>query len=222
MLNIGASVELDAVARKILGGTLLDDVKRGVGEVMQDRIASYYAGLPQDYFDNPAPFPDGTSRRGCSRRWMYALSQSGRGDAGGWQSEWVGDTLEVFFVNPERDRVAYGLRLHQYGGTITPKNVAALTIPLTSAARGVRAADFLHELFLVKGDAAKEDPELIGTLCWKDEAGALHAAYALRKSSTIPPLRERRGHDALPGEGMLARFLHDAFTDILEAELTGY
>lgn len=121
MLNIGASVELDAVARKILGGTLLDDVKRGVGEVMQDRIASYYAGLPQDYFDNPAPFPDGTSRREHPRRWMYALSQSGRGDAGGWQSEWVGDTLEVFFVNPERDRVAYGLRLHQYGGTITPK-----------------------------------------------------------------------------------------------------
>lgn len=222
MLNIGCTVELDAVARRALSGSLMADVKEGVRSSIQDRIASWYAGLPEDYFDNPAPFPDGTSRREKPRRWMYALSQTGRGDSGGWQAEWQGDVLTAYFVNPARDRVAYGLRMHQYGtedDPITPKHAAALTIPLTSAARGVRAADFPHELFLVQGEAAKADPELIGTLVWEDEAGALHAAYALRTAARIPSLRKRRGHDALPSEALLASFARDAFTAVLESEI---
>lgn len=219
MLQIGVTVELSPLAQRVLGGSLFDDLREGVQSSMQDRIASWYASLPEDYFDNPAPFPDGTSRRTRPRRWMYSLSESGRGDAGGWNAEWRGDVLTAYFVNPARDRVAYGLRLQQYGGTIEPVNAAALTIPLTAAARGVRAADFHHELFLVEGDAAKADPELLGSLVWKDEAGALHAAYALRKSSYVPPLRERRGHDALPSEGLLATMAHDAFAEVLESAL---
>lgn len=215
MLKIGASVELDAVAQKALDGSFLVDMREGVVDGMAEAVADWYASLPQDWFDNPEPFPDGTSRRTRPRRWMYGLSETGRGDSGGWQAEWEGDTLCAFFVNPEKGRVAYGLRMHQYGTVddpITPKTAAALTIPLTAEAQGVRAMDFPHELFMVQGEAAKADPELIGTLVWEDESGKLHAAYALRTASRIPPLKERRGHDAIPGEVELARMAHDAFT----------
>lgn len=74
-------------------------------------------------------------------------------------------------------------------------------------------------MFLVQGEAAKADPELIGTLVWEDEAGALHAAYALRTAARIPSLRKRRGHDALPSEALLASFARDAFTAVLESEI---
>lgn len=196
-------------------GLLWEQVRQAAQTDILEKVKAWYVDLPQDWFDNPNPFPDGTSRRDHPRRWMYQLSQGGEGATAGWHAESDGETLSVSFMNPDADKVAYGLRLQQYGGTINPVRAAALTIPLTAEAQGVSAGNFPHELFLLKGDDL--EPDEVGTLVWEDDLGFLHAAYALRKSSTIPPLRERRGHDALPSEEELARFAAESFTAAADA-----
>lgn len=200
----------------LVEGALWDDVREFAQTEIVEAVKRWYVELPQDWFDNPNPFPDGTSRRNHPRRWMYQLTQGGEGATAGWHAESDGETLSVCFMNPDAEQVAYGLRLHQYGGVIEPKNVAALTIPITAEAQGVKAANFPHELFVVSREDAQDDPDKIGTLVWEDENGMLHGAYVLRKRSEVPALKERRGHDALPSEGELAGYGDKAFSRGLE------
>ena len=115
----------------------------------------------------------------------------------------------------------WGLRLQQYGGEITPKRKRALTIPVTAEAKGrtVRqfSTDTEKKLFVVKGDAAKKNPDIIGSLVWEDPMGALHAAYVLRKRSNVPPLKERRGHDAIPTNEQLGDWTVKAYNNYLKS-----
>lgn len=182
------------------------------GQDMLDRVKDWYRALPADYFDNPAPFPDGTSRREGQRSFMRGLTN--------WQLEPDSEGgFTLGFTNPQENGVLYGLRHHEYGSPaegVKPVKARALTIPLTAKAKGRRADEFEAqtglELFLVKRHD-NPDPELIGTLCWEDEQGALHAAYALRTRSHLAPLKERRGHPAVPTEESLGEFFSNAFLE---------
>lgn len=165
----------------------------------RDRVVGWYGSLPDNWFDNPEPYKDGTSRRTGARSFVRGLQN--------WRSEVTGPAeFEIFFTNPDDSGSPYGLRLQQYGGDIRPVQKRALTIPVTGEARKSTVEEFEaatgEELFLVKKSNAS-DPSLIGTLCWEDEVGALHAAYALRTRAHIAPLIDRRGHEALPKEETL-------------------
>ena len=187
--------------------------KRVMAEAMdatRERVSSWYRRLPADWFDNPAPFPDGTSRREGARRFQRQLEK--------WQGGIDADgSFTLWFENPDGSGSAYGLRHQAYGspeGGVRPVRARALTIPLTAKAQGRGVAQFESdtglELFLVK-KRDNPDPELIGTLCWEDEAGALHAAYALRTRSHLAPLMERRGHPAIPNEETLQEYFNAEF-----------
>lgn len=212
-------VQENALLRRLMGEDWWRRMSRSACTDVAEGVKEWYIDKPDDWFDNPDPFPDGTSRRERPRQWMAELTQGGMDARTGWSAEMMHDGFRVSFMNPARDQVSYGLRLQQYGGTITPTRAKALTIPLTAEARGVRADKFPRELFVVKGEAAKQDPEKVGTLVWRDEAGALHAAFALRKSAEVKPLKERRGHDAIPSEGELSALCKEAFADAVSAAL---
>lgn len=181
---------------------------RDVANVTKDSLQSWYSKLPEDWFDNPDPFPDGTPRHGGKRTFMAPLSTD-------WRIVLKENGFDLVFANKRDDGSPWGLRLQQYGGVITPKKKKALTIPVTAEARGktVRAfsAETGKKLFLVKGEAAKRNPDAIGSLVWEDPMGDLHAAYVLRKRSKVPSLRKRRGHDALPSEEQLKKWALEGY-----------
>lgn len=166
-------------------------------------ICAWYAALPEDWFDNPAPFPDGTSRHGGARSFMRPLSQA-------WETDEA--TEDGFSVSFRRNRDGgspWGLRLHQEGGSIRPTSARALTIPMTAEARGLRAAEFARRRPLFR----------VGNmLAFRDKRGKLHAAYALKRSVFVPPLKSRRGHDALPTAEQLGTWARDAISAALSPQ----
>lgn len=191
---------------------------RFVGRMTRNELQKWYAKLPEDWFDNPEPFPDGTSRRSGKRTFMFPLSNS-------WQDVLAGEGFELQFKKSREGGSGWGLRLQQYGseglpgGVIRPKKKKALTIPVTGEARGRRVKEFEvatgHRLFKV----GKERGVDLGTLVWEDEAtGELHAAYVLRKSSRVPSLKERRGHDALPEDRELGAWAARAYVKFFAKE----
>lgn len=182
-----------------------------VAKWTRDRLHAWYSSLPEDWFDNPEPFPDGTPRHGGARTFMAPLS-----------TKWY-EVIEKngFSLNFDEKRkvegktsMVWGLRLQQYGDTITPVEKKALTIPVTAEARGVSAKRFEqktgHRLFKVKKKDAK-DPSHIGSLVWEDPGGDLHAAYVLRTRAEVKPLKERRGHDAIPSQKQLGEWAADSY-----------
>ena len=184
-----------------------------VAEEVRNSINSWYANLPENWFDNTDPFPDGTPRHDGKRTFMIPLSTS-------WEHKAQKNEFNIFFNKRREDGSNWGLRLQQYGGEITPKRKRALTIPVTAEAKGRTVRQFSTDtgkkLFVVKGDAAKKDPDIIGSLVWEDPMGALHAAYVLRKRSNVPPLKERRGHDAIPTNEQLGDWTVKAYNNYLK------
>ena len=177
----------------------------------QRALSEWYASLPEDYFDSAnGSFPDGTSKHGGARSFMAALSSS-------WRVENVGeDGFTLSFRNPRENGSPWGLRLHQYGGTIRPKNARALTIPMTAEARGMRVAEFVTHRALFKigrqGDATH------GILAYREKDGTPHAAYALRGSAYVAPLRQRRGHDAVPNKAQMVDMARPYFLAALNSK----
>lgn len=184
-----------------------------VAELTRQKVQHWYAKLPQDWFDNPEPFPDGTPRHAGARTFMQPLKSS-------WEKETDDKSFTIFFKRKRTDEGStsnWGLRLQQYGsaglpgGVIKPVKRKALTIPVTADARGKRVSTFQkyynRKLFLVGKDKGKGE----GTLVWEDPGGELHAAYVLRKSASVKPLRERRGHDAIPSSQEIGVWASDAF-----------
>ena len=189
-----------------------DEARTEVANAVRDELHSWYANLPEDWFDNPEPFPDGTPRHAGKRTFMRPLSTA-------WRAELTAEGFALTFAHT-RDGGPWGLHLQQYGNDdIRPVKKKALTIPVTADARGLSVRAFQaktgRNLFVVKGEAAKKNPDVIGSLVWEDPAGALHAAYVLRKRSQVPPLKERRGHDAIPSEQQMLEWTRDAYTTYL-------
>lgn len=190
-----------------------------VAREVRYKVQLWYAKLPEDWFDNPDPFPDGTPRHAGARTFAQPLKTS-------WQYAAENSGFSVFFKKYRTDegqtKNNWGLRLQQYGGWIKPVKKRALTIPVTADARGKYASTFSQyydrKLFVVGRNSG--DPHKIGTLCWEDAAGELHAAYVLRKSAYVKPLRERRGHDAIPSEEELLGWTKEAFFNALQYILT--
>lgn len=187
-----------------------------VAEETRQRVQRWYAKLPADWFDNPEPFEDGTPRHAGARTFMQPLKSS-------WQWELDANAFSVFFKHNRTEdgsNSSWGLRLQQYGGIIKPVRKKALTIPVTADARGKRVRTFEkyynRKLFLV----GKEKAQGQGTLMWEDPAGELHAAYVLRRSSKVPSLRERRGHDAIPSEKEIAGWAKESFINRINHILT--
>lgn len=195
---------------------VLQRILARTAEESEKAVKGWYRALPEDWFDNPEPFPDGSSRRGRPRRFMRALTRH-------WYHEVTGDggSFSLFFKSPREDSVPWGLRLQQYGGVVVPRRRRALTIPVSGVARGVSAADFEgatgFRLFLLRGEDAGADE--VGSLVYEDGAGCLHAAYKLRRRSEVPPLRKRRGHDAMPSREELARLVFPSFRRAVEMAL---
>lgn len=174
-----------------------DKVIANVAEATRVSVQNWYKRLPEDWFDNPSPtFPDGTPRHGGVRTFMKPLRDS-------WHVALRKDGFDLdFYFQKKNDKSGpWGLRLQHYGGEIRPVKKRALTIPVTAEARGLSVRAFQQKtgkkLFRVKTKKAK-DPSHLGSLVWEDPAGDLHAAYILRSRTYVPPLKERRGHDAIP------------------------
>lgn len=175
-------------------------------------IKRHYLKLPEDWFDSTKPnFPDGSPKHGSARTFMRALTQH-------WQAEDVSPRgFSLAFRATREGGSPWGLRLQEEGGTLTPKRARALTIPLTAEARGRSAREFssgVHPLFAIGTQKAQGDKA--GTLVWKDSAGALHAAYALRKRVTIKPLIKRRRHHGVPTPWQLARMATPAIREAIK------
>lgn len=198
------TVDLSELTRKVRSDMFSERAVQFVGRLTKQGVQRWYAALPEDWFDNPAPFPDGTSRRGSKRTFMFPLGNS-------WEDEVSGAGFVLSFKHGRKDGSNWGLRLQQYGGEIKPTRKRALTIPVTGEAKGRTVREFEvatgFNLFLV----GKESGDKIGTLAWEDDGGKLHAAYALRKSAKVPSLKQRRGHDALPGNEELGGWAASAF-----------
>ena len=193
---------------QVLSREQLRRVQRDTAQDARDAIQQWYNRLPEDYFDSDdANFPDGTPKHGQARTFMRALTQN-------WEWREITDSgFSLIFNTRREDGSPWGLRLHEYGGTIKPKKARALTIPLTAEARGRRAREFSglgRHLFKVGGSQATGDK--LGTLVWEDAAGQLHAAYALRKSAKIEPLYKRRGHHAIPQPQELSQLISPYFS----------
>jgi hypothetical protein len=182
-----------------------------VAEGTRDALHEWYAGLPEDWFDNTEPFPDGTSRHSGARSFMAPLSTA-------WKYALRENGFDVVF--DEKRKVEgepshnWGLALQQYGDTITPVRKKALTIPVTADARKRTVKMYQqatgNKLFTVKKRDGK-DPSYIGSLVWEDPMGTLHAVYVLSKRAEIKPLKERRGHDALPSSASLTEWAVKAY-----------
>lgn len=87
----------------------------------------------------------------------------------------------------------YGFRIR--GGTITPKRVSWLTLPLVPEAKGIYAKTYQENtgkrLFRPKGK---------NVLMEKTDGGGVRGIYALVKSVTLPPFP-----DGLPPETLIAK-----------------
>lgn len=190
----------------------LNAVARGT----RDSLHDWYAELPEDWFDNTEPFPDGTPRHAGARSFMAPLSTA-------WQYAVRENGFDVFFDEKRKEEgmpsANWGLALQQYGDTIKPVQKKALTIPVTAEARKRTAKMYQeatgHKLFAVKRKDAK-DPSHIGSLVWEDPMGELHAAYVLRTRAEVKPLRERRGHDALPSPDLIQKWAVDTYSAYLK------
>ena len=191
---------------------------RAVAEDVTDSVKEWYAKLPEDWFDNPDPFPDRTPRHAGTRSFMYPLSES-------WEYEIKDNTLSLNFKHARTKNGStsnWGLRLQQYGskdlpgGEIRPVNKKALTIPVTADARGKTVRDFQAQYGRKLFKVGKDDGHKLGTLVWEDPAGDLKAAYVLRKSSHVKPLKERRGHDALPSNEQLQEWAAKSYSIFLK------
>lgn len=200
-------------ARSLAPAAMREAMERAADDTVE-KLKEHYRKLPEDWFDSTeSSFPDGTPKHGRGRTFMRALSTH-------WQAENVSaGGFSLAFRASRDDGSPWGLRLQEYGGTISPKKARALTIPLTAEARGRRAAEYsasLHPLFAV---GTKQSGGKGGTLVWRDDAGELHAAYALRKRVEIRPLMKRRGHHGVPTEYQLRRMaapaLREAIRDLL-------
>lgn len=182
----------------------------------RDRLHKWYGSLPEDWFDNPNPFHDGTPRHDGKRSFMLPLSTK-------WKTAVSENGFELIFDEQRKQEgrasSAWGLRLQQYGETIKPVEKKALTIPVTADARTRTVKQFEmatgKNLFAVKKREAK-DPNHIGSLVWADPAGELHAAYVLRKSAKVKPLRERRGHDAIPSAEQLGEWAAASYLEFIK------
>ena len=208
------TVEIDA---EMLRGMLGDgSFKRAVdtaSEMTLDAVKGWYIALPEDYFDNPEPFPDGTPRHGGARTFQRQLGIS-------WFVEPEGDdSFNIYFSNNRDNGSPWGLRLQHYGGDIEPQNARALTIPVTAEARGRRADAFAAELQRDLFVVGRNGEENEGTLCWRDDQGQLHAAYLLRKRATIKPLEERLGRPALPPDEFLQGKFREYLNEAIDFEL---
>jgi hypothetical protein len=190
-----------------------EEGRKYIAHNTRQSIQSWYAHLPEDWFDNKEPFPDGTPRHAGARTFMHPLSTS-------WEYELTDAGFNLNFKHArtkDGSSSNWGLRLQQFGGWIRPVKKKALTIPVTEDARGktVRAfqVHYGRKLFKV-GNA---EGEKIGTLAWEDPAGDLHAAYVLRKSSYVKPLKDRRGHDAVPSQSQLKEWAAKHYTNFIKA-----
>lgn len=153
-------------------------------------VKAWYRRLPADWFDGP------NHPSGGARSFMQPLSSA-------WYAEDDADGFSLCFKHDRSGGSPWGLRLHQYGGVIRPKNKLALTIPIDARAHGLRAETFsekVHRLFVI---ANPKGSESVGVLAFEDDAGEVHAAYALRRQTRVESLRKRRGHDAIPSEDEL-------------------
>lgn len=185
----------------------MDFVARGT----RNSLHEWYADLPEDWFDNPEPFPDGTPRHGGTRSFMEPLKTA-------WQYSITDAGFHLTFDEKRKEAGKasqnWGLALQQYGDTITPVEKKALTIPVTAEARKRSVKMYQeatgHKLFAVKRKDAK-DPSHVGSLVWEDPMGELHAAYVLRTRAEVKPLKERRGHDALPSSESLTEWAVKAY-----------
>jgi hypothetical protein len=201
-------VSISEFQQRISGLLWNDNMLRDVANVTKNELQSWYSKLPEDWFDNPEPFPDGTPRHGGKRTFMDPLSTD-------WRVLLGQNGFDLIFAKTRDGGAPWGLRLQHYGGEIRPVRKRALTIPVTAEARGKSVRLFEQEtgrnLFVVKGEAAKKNPDVIGSLVWDDPMGDLHAAYVLRKRSYVPPLKERRGHDAIPDEDLINKWAANGY-----------
>lgn len=188
-----------------------------VSRLTRMRLERWYSLLPADWFDNPEPFPDGTSRRGSKRTFMFPLRNS-------WVDVMEADGFRLEFKKNRAGGNPWGLRLQQYGteglpsGAIVPVKKKALTLPVTQEAHGRS----VHEFEVATGKklfkVGKKEGHKLGTLAWEDEeSGELHAAYVLRTRSVIKPLKERRGHDAIPQEEEIKTWAVESFIKFIES-----
>lgn len=207
-------VEIPEFRVRVSGLFWNESVLKFVAQSTRDSVHEWYGSLPPDWFDNPAPFPDGTPRHAGVRTFMAPLSQHWH-----YALKENGFDLDFYFQRKNEDKGPHGLRLQHYGGEIKPVRRRALTIPVTADARGLSARAFetkySRKLFMVRGKKAK-DAGHIGSLVWEDPHGDLHAAYVLRKRSYVPPLKQRRGHDAIPTNKQLMTWAARAYADYLK------
>ena len=210
------TITLEEFYERIRQVLLDEDALKFVARLTRDDVQKWYRVLPENYFDNLEPYPDGTPRHGRPRTFMYPLGTS-------WQYEVSKDGgFSVFFKHGRGDSSHWGLRLQQYGskdlpgGAIRPVNKKALTIPVTAEAHGRSAYEFQAATGFNLFKVGTEDGEKLGTLAYEDEQGFLHAAYVLRKSSRVPSLKERRGHDAIPSNLQFAYWAKDNFTETIK------
>lgn len=209
-------ININQFTDKIKTLFLSEKAMEAVAHGTLNSLHKWYAALPEDWFDNPEPFPDGTPRHiegersfmaPLSTAWEYAVRDSG-----------FNITFDEKRQEGGKASQNWGLALQQYGDTITPVEKKALTIPVTAEARKRTVKMYQeatgHKLFAVKRKDAK-DPSLIGSLVWEDPMGELHAAYVLRTRAEVKPLKERRGHDALPSAEQLTEWASKAYTEYL-------
>ena len=197
------SIEIQGTAffELLFNGSHMKLMRELTSKGVTEQVKLWYRTLPDSYFDNPSPFPDGTSRRRGGRTFVPPLADA-------WSYNLQGSSeFSVEFKHPRAHGVPWGLRLHHKGiENMRPVNALALTIPVTNEAVKRRARDFPHKLFMVTKHAMGEK---IGSLCWADDVGKVHAAYVLMKSVRIPSLQERKGLPAIPKDEELRGFMEE-------------
>lgn len=205
-METGVSGRFLVLMRGLLSGAEVQDF---VANSTREAVQGWYKALPEDWFDNPEPFPDGTSRRGPKRSFMFPLTTE-------WKVEHGAGGFALTFKHGREGSSNWGLRLQQYGGEIRPVKKRALTIPVTNEARGRSVHEFEaatgRRLFRV----GQKEGDYVGSLVWEDPTGDLHAAYVLRTRSRAPSLKERRGHDALPSAEQLGGWAAQAWARYAE------
>ncbi len=198
----------------ILPPSLIEDrgeIMRTAAGAVVAQIQQWYASKGDDYFDGDRHPGTGARSfmRGVQTHWYWEESSKG---------------FDVFFSNPRKDEDGniihhhFGLLLHEYGGTIRPRNVKYLTIPIDPRARGKRAKDFQEtygELEFIP--SRKKRPGLRGVLAWRNEMGELLAAYSLREYVTIKSLQERKGMPAVPPDDEVAGWAKEALINVINA-----
>ena len=190
-----------------------EESRRFLAHETRNSVQKWYRSLPEDWFDNKKPFPDGTPRHAGARTFMHPLGSS-------WEYELEDSGFSLLFKHM-RDKGGsvsnWGLRLQQLGGWIRPVKKRALTIPVTADARGKTVRMFQTQYGRKLFKVGRAEGEKIGTLAWEDAAGQLHAAYVLRKSSYVKPLKQRRGHDALPSGQQLQEWAAKNYVKFVNA-----